>query len=150
VLPAALAVTFDVWTDAETVIVELACPIPIPAPADTESAPLEALRRDTLFNALDEALKVSVSEPAPLALARDMLLPPTRASDTAVPVTEVPPPLKDCVADGKLVTPEIVSVPADAPTDTPPAPEMLKLFPIVRVVEAAPNVFPAIVAVMVE
>jgi hypothetical protein len=33
---------------------------------------------------------------------------------------------------------------------TTPAPEILKLFPIVNVVEAAPRVLPAIVAVMVE
>ena len=52
------------------------------------------------------------------------------------------------VTDG--VVAETVSVPADAPTDTIPAPEILKLFPTVNVVDAAPSVFPAIVAVMVE
>ena len=38
---------------------------------------------------------------------------------------------------------EIVMVPADAPTDTMPAPERLKLFPTVNVVDAAPRLLPA-------
>lgn len=45
---------------------------------------------------------------------------------------------------------EIVMVPPDAPTDTAPAPEMLKLLATVSVVEAAPRVLPAIVAEIVE
>jgi hypothetical protein len=63
-------------------------------------------------------------------------------------------PLADIEIVEKFVTEgvdaEIVIVPADAPTDTIPAPEMLALFPIVHVVDAAPSVFPAIVAVIVE
>jgi hypothetical protein len=45
---------------------------------------------------------------------------------------------------------EIVIVPPEAPTDTAPAPDRLKLFPMEIVVEAAPSVFPAIVPVRVE
>jgi hypothetical protein len=44
----------------------------------------------------------------------------------------------------------MVNVPADAPTLTIPAPDMLRLFPKVSVVDAAPRVFPAIVPVIVE
>ena len=72
-----------------------ALPIPIFAPAEIDRAPLEAFNRETLFKALLDAFTVSVKEPAPLALARDILAPPTSAKLTAVPVTLVPPPLKD-------------------------------------------------------
>ena len=74
-----------------------ACPVPIPAPADIDKAPDDPFSKETLFSALLDALIVSVREPAPEALAREMLFPPTIARLTAVPVTEVPPPLKDCV-----------------------------------------------------
>ena len=150
VFPRAVRETEDVWTEAEIVIVELAWPIPMPAPADTDNAPLEALRSETLFSALDEALKVRLNDPAPDALASEILSPPKRATLSAAPVTEVPPPLKDCVPPAAAAGAEIVIVPPEAPTDTTPAPEMLRLFPTVRVVDAAPRVFPAIVAVMVE
>lgn len=79
-------------------MVEFACPIPIPAPADTDNAPLDALRSDTLANALEEALTVRLNDPAPEALASDTLFPPNNATLIPVPVIEVPPPLKDCVA----------------------------------------------------
>ena len=69
----------------------------MPAPADIDKAPLEPFNKDTLFKALLEAFMVSVNEPAPEALASDMLFPPTSATDMAVPVIEVPPPLKLCV-----------------------------------------------------
>ena len=44
----------------------------------------------------------------------------------------------------------MVIVPPEAPTDTIPAPERLKLLPMVTVVDAAPKVLPAIVPVIVE
>jgi hypothetical protein len=150
VFPATLAVTEDVCTLAEMVMVELACPIPIPAPAESDKAPLEPLSDETLLIALDDPLIVRVNDPAADALAREILFPPTNATLIAAPVIDVPPPLKDCVAAPAATGAEIVIVPPDAPTDTAPAPEMLRLFPTVRVVEAAPKVFPAIVAVIVE
>lgn len=93
---------------------------------------------------------VRVNEPAPDALAREILLPPTNATLIAAPVTDVPPPLNDCVAAPAATGADMVIVPADAPIDTAPAPERLKLFPMVTVVDAAPRLFPAIVPVMVE
>ncbi len=80
----------------------------MPAPAETDIAPLEPFRSETLFNALDEALNVSVNDPAPDALANDMLLPPTNAILSAFPVTDVPPPLKDCVPPAAALAPTIV------------------------------------------
>lgn len=71
--------------------------MPMFAPAETDRAPLDPFSNDTLFRALDDALMVRVSDPTPEALAREMLFPPTRANETAVPVTLVPPPLNDCV-----------------------------------------------------
>ena len=91
-----------------------------------------------------------VNDPAADALAREILFPPTNATLIAAPVIEVPPPLKDWVAAPAATGAEIVIVPPEAPTDTAPAPEMLKLFPTVRVVDAAPSVPPVIVAVIVE
>lgn len=69
----------------------------IPAPATIDNAPVDPFRAETLFSALLEALIVRVRDPAPDALAREMLFPPTIARLTAVPVTLVPPPLRDCV-----------------------------------------------------
>ena len=60
-----------------------------------------------------------------------------------------PKPVRDTVAAAAAGA-EIVKVPADAPTLTIPAPEILRLFPMVKVVDAAPRVFPAIDAVIVE
>ena len=70
----------------------------IPAPATIDNAPVDPFRAETLFSALLEALIVRVRDPAPEALANEMLFPPTTAKLTAVPVTLVPPPLNDCVA----------------------------------------------------
>ena len=70
---------------------------PMLAPATKDKAPLDPFRAETLFSALLEALIVRVRDPAPDALAREMLFPPTIARLTAVPVTLVPPPLRDCV-----------------------------------------------------
>jgi hypothetical protein len=95
VLPNAVRETLEVWTEAEIVIVDAACPMPIPAPAETDKAPLDALRRETLLSALLEALIVRVKDATPLALASEILFPPTKASEIAPPVTEVPPPLID-------------------------------------------------------
>ena len=78
-------------------IVDAAFPIPMPAPADTDRAPVEPFRLET-----------------------------TEGVDA-----------------------EIVIVPPDAPTDAIPAPDKLKLFAIVTVVDAVPRVFPVIVAVIV-
>ena len=60
-----------------------------------------------------------------------------------------PKPVRDTVAAAAAGA-EMVRVPADAPTLTIPAPEILKLFPMVKVVDAAPSVLPAIDAVIVE
>ena len=54
VFPRAVRDTEEVCTEADTVMVELACPIPIPAPAEIDNAPLEALRDDTFIVALDD------------------------------------------------------------------------------------------------
>lgn len=72
-------------------------------PATMDNAPLDPFSKETLFSALLEALTVKVNDPAPLALAREMLFPPTRAKLTAVPVTDVPPPLRLCVAAAALM-----------------------------------------------
>lgn len=82
--------------------------MPIPAPAESDKAPLEPFRRDTLFKALLEALSVRDREPAPLADAREMLSPPNNARLTAVPVTLVPPPDKLWVAAAAAPGPMIV------------------------------------------
>ena len=105
-----------------------ACPIPIPAPADTDNAPLDPFRSDTLLRALDEALMVSVNDPAPDALAREMLFPPTMASETAVPVTDVPPPLRDWVPYAGAGT-DTVTLPFPAPILAIPAPLKLRFCP---------------------
>ncbi len=114
VFPSAVIDTEAVWTDADTVMVELACPIPIPAPAETDNAPLDPFNEETLFVAFDEPLKVRLNEPAPEALARDMLLPPNNATLIAVPVIDVPPPLNDCVpaaaAPGPIIVMELTPV----------------------------------------
>ena len=90
-------------------IVEFACPIPIPAPAETDNAPLDPFRDETLFVALDEPLIVKVSDPAPDAEANEILFPPTMATLIAVPVIEVPPPMKDCVPAAAVAAAEIVT-----------------------------------------
>jgi hypothetical protein len=63
---------------------------------------------------------------------------------------DVPPPLKDCVPPGAAAGTDMVIVFPEAPTDAIPAPERLKLLPIVTVVESDPRVFPTIDPVMVE
>jgi hypothetical protein len=55
VFPSAVTECDAVCTLADSVIVELACPMPIPAPAESESAPLEPLRSETFASAFDEA-----------------------------------------------------------------------------------------------
>src|SRR5215472_8263535 len=103
--------------------------MPMFAPADIDNAPLEALSNDTLLRALEEALNVSVNDPAPLALARDMLFPPTNASETAVPVTDVPPPLRDCVPAAPPVAPDnVIELPLAVP-DRPPVSEIWIVLP---------------------
>lgn len=140
VFPRIVRETEEVCTLAEIVIVLAAFPIPMPAPADTDIAPLEAFRRDTLFSALLEALKVRVSEPAPDALATEMLLPPTRSILIAVPVTEVPPPLKLCVPAAPPAAPTIVITCSDCDS-VMFAPPTKETPPEVMLVDA-PAVFP--------
>jgi hypothetical protein len=90
------------------VIVDAPLPIPMPAPADTDKAPLEPFSKETLFRALLEALMVRDSDPAPEALAKETLFPPNKARLTAVPVTDVPPPLRLWVAAAVGDAPMIV------------------------------------------
>src|SRR6266436_5709549 len=87
----------------------------MPAPADTDSAPLDAFKRDTFASALLEAWMERESDPAPLALANETLFPPNSAKDTAWPVMDVPPPLSDCTNE----LAEIVMVEAAWPIPIP-------------------------------
>jgi hypothetical protein len=65
VLPSAVSEIREVWMEAEIVMVEAAWPIPIPAPAEMDIAPVEPLRDETTFALAAGAGTEIVTLPAP-------------------------------------------------------------------------------------
>jgi hypothetical protein len=127
------------------VSVELACPMPIPAPADTDNAPVEALRLDTTDGVVAEI----VIEPAPTPA---LTIP---APDTTRALFNVPVELLVVLPEADIDTVEntgalfeiVIVLRLDAnPIPTPATRDTLSVVPFnVNVAPAPPPLAPIIV-----